>query len=89
MQGIHSRGILLVSSLRSQKASEDTDFAISKTDYEAIVQEQKETDRNSVLIDAVLRRTDYSYECFEASLRYVNKEPHMADYLTQGKQHYE
>lgn len=84
MQGILNRGILLASALRGQQASDDTDFAISKTDYEAITQERKETDRNSLLIDAVLRRTDFSFECLEEALRDSNQLG-MAEFLTEGE----
>lgn len=84
MRGIFSKGIELASALISQQASEDTDFAISKTDYEDITQGEKtRTVRNSVLIDAVLRRTDFSYDSLEKALRQTKQED-MADLLIEG-----
>jgi hypothetical protein len=85
MQGIHSTGILLASALRGQQASEDTDFAISKTDYEDITEGDKtNTIRNSVLIDAVLRRTDFSFDSLREALRETNQE-HMANLMIEGE----
>lgn len=84
MLGIHSKGLELASSLRSQRDREDTDFAISKTDYEDITQGEKtNTSKNSVLIDAIRRRTDFSFDSLGKALRQTRQE-HMADLLIEG-----
>jgi len=84
LRGIIS-GIELASALLSEQASEDSDFAISKTDYEDITQGEKtRTARNSVLINAILRRTDFSYDSLEKALRQTSQE-HYADLLIEGE----
>jgi len=84
LRSIFGKGIELASALRSQQASEDTDFAISMTDYEDITQGEKSmTARNSVLVKAILRRTDFSYDSLEIALRQTKQED-LADLLIEG-----
>lgn len=85
MRGIHSKGIELASALRGQRESEDTDFAISETDYVDITQGEKTSiSRNSVLIDAVLRRTDFSFDSLREALK-ATSQGHMADLMIEGE----
>lgn len=63
---------------------DETDSAISLNDYQVLTQKcQTEIEKNSALIDAVLRRTDYSLKSLENALRRTEQN-HMADFLKEG-----
>ena len=67
----------LIARLRAKKA-------ISEIDRQDITQVNKEYKKNWNLIEAILRRSDYAFDCFEQALTetYQNN---VAKYLHEGK----
>lgn len=77
MDSIHYSEALL-SSLEAKTAVSTTDCQDVRVD---ILTNYK---RNWILINAIQRRSNYSFTCFEEALRETHQE-HAADYLTNGK----
>lgn len=83
IKGIHS-SVALIAAIRGYRENAETDFAISENDYEVLTKKcVTQTEKNSALIDAVLRRTDYSLKSLGDALRETKQEP-MADLLKEG-----
>ena len=67
----------LIAKLRTKRA-------ISEIDRQDITQAIEDYKRNWNLIEAILRRSDYAFDCFEEALRETNQD-HVANYLHEGK----
>ena len=74
---IINNDIELIAELMKQKA-------ISEIDRQDITQSSKEYKRNWNLIEAILRRSDYAFDCFEQALRETLQD-NAANYLHEGK----
>lgn len=82
---IVDEGCELASILHGRGKSKDTDPAISEVELEEIRNETNTRERNYYLISAVLRRTDYSFECLRDALRETGHGP-LVKYMNEGKQ---
>lgn len=85
IRNIVDEGCELAIILHGRGKSEDTDPAISEVELEEIRNETNIRERNYALISAVLRRTDYSFECLLDALPETGH-GHLVKYMNEGKQ---
>ena len=67
----------LIAKLRAKRA-------ISEIDRQNITHVSKEYKRNWNLLEAILRRSDYAFDCFDEALRETLQD-NVANYLHEGK----